>query len=92
MTNSTHVMDCDSPRLVAVATGGFFCAPEQQVSEVYLITHLKEEELRAMGLKVEVLVCLSEENLFITKMTDIFSWRVVNSGCSTTHLALTKTL
>lgn len=36
----THIMNGSSPRLVAVATSGFICVPEQKVNEVHPTMHL----------------------------------------------------
>lgn len=67
----THVMNCDSPWLVAVATGGFICVPEQEVNEVHPTMRLKRRTTLSDGFKVEEFLGFSEEKLILKNATTI---------------------
>lgn len=67
----THLLNCDRPRLVAVATRGFISVPEEEVNEVHRTMHLKWRTTLSKRFKIEVLfqpVCL-----FLKKMTYMFN-------------------
>lgn len=57
----THIMNCNSPWLVAVGTRGFICVPEEEVSEVHPTMHLKQRTTLSDGFNAEALPGFSEE-------------------------------
>lgn len=61
----THFMNCDGPWLVAVATGGFICVPEQEVNEVHPTVHLERRTTLSDGFELKLFQSFLEKSCIV---------------------------